>query len=104
MDMARPIKCRRVACDPGAVYYKPQGIPLFELEEIVLQLDEVEALRLADLDGLYQADAALKMGVSRQTFGNIISKAHTKVATALLEGKALRITTSTAHVERQPDD
>lgn len=89
--MSRPIKCRMVSCDLSAIYFKPQGIPMRNLEEIELALDEVEALRLADIEDLYQADAAQKMGVSRQTFGNIIARAHKKIATALLQGKALRI-------------
>ena len=104
--MARPMKCRRVACDVAAVYFKPQGIPLCNLEEVELELDEVEALRLADLEELYQADAAQKMGVSRQTFGNIIARAHKKVASAILGGKALRIATSGDSIERlvEPED
>ena len=61
------------------------------LEEVALELDEVEALRLADLEELYQADAALRMGVSRQTFANIVGRARKKVADALIHGKALRI-------------
>jgi predicted DNA-binding protein (UPF0251 family) len=89
--MARPMICRKVACDVSAKYFKPQGIPMRFLEEIALELDEIEAIRLADLEGLYQADAATRMGISRQTFGNIIARAHKKVATALLGGKALRI-------------
>ena len=62
-----------------------------ELEEVSLALDELESLRLADRQGLYHAAAAEQMGVSRQTFGNILASAHRKVAEALLEGKALRI-------------
>jgi len=89
--MARPLKNRHVSCVPAASYFKPVGIPLRELEEIVLGLDELEALRLADLEGLYQADAAEKMGISRQTIGNILNSAHRKLADALLNGKALRI-------------
>lgn len=89
--MARPMICRKVSCDVTAKYFKPQGIPMRFLEEIALELDEIEAIRLADLEGLYQVDAAARMGVSRQTFGNIIARAHKKVATALLGGKALRI-------------
>jgi predicted DNA-binding protein (UPF0251 family) len=87
-------------------YFKPQGIPMRDLEEIELELDEIEALRLADLEDLYQADAAAKMGVSRQTFGNIIARAHKKVAAALLGGKALRIATVSKSVERleAPDE
>lgn len=92
--MARPMKCRTVECDIAASYFKPQGIPMRDLDEVALELDEIEAIRLADLEELYQADAAAKMGVSRQTFGNIIARAHKKVATALLHGKALRIATA----------
>ncbi|MFZ4538871.1 DUF134 domain-containing protein [Propionivibrio sp.] len=98
--MARPMICRKVACDVTAVYFKPQGIPMRYLEEIELELDEVEALRLADIEDLYQADAAARMGVSRQTFGNIIARAHKKVATALLGGMALRIATAGESIER----
>ena len=89
--MARPMICRKVACDVPARYFKPQGVPMGCLDEIALSLDEVEAMRLTDIEDLYQADAAQRMGVSRQTLGNILARAHKKVATALMEGKALRI-------------
>jgi len=56
-----------------------------------LTLDELEAIRLADLEGLYQEDSAKKMDISRQTFGNIIKKAHKKIADVLLNAKALKI-------------
>jgi predicted DNA-binding protein (UPF0251 family) len=72
-------------------YFKPRGIPLAELEEVILTLDEYEAIRLADLDGLYQEEAAKHMNVSRQTFGNIINSAHGKLAEAIINGKALKI-------------
>jgi predicted DNA-binding protein (UPF0251 family) len=85
------MKCRRVACEIRARYFKPQGIPLRLLDEIELSLDELEAMRLTDVEDLYQADAAARMGVSRQTLGNIVAKAHKKVARALLGGHALRI-------------
>jgi uncharacterized protein len=61
------------------------------LEEVNLALDELEAVRLADFDGLYQEDAAKKMNISRQTFGNIINSAHKKIADVLLHAKALKI-------------
>jgi predicted DNA-binding protein (UPF0251 family) len=89
--MPRPFKCRNVGCQPGAVYFKPRGIPLGNLEEVTLTLDEFEAIRLADLQGLYQQEAADKMKISRQTFGNIIGSAHKKVARVIVEGKALKI-------------
>ena len=74
--MARPKRCRRIRSTPGSSYFKPRGIPLSVLEEVVLSFDEFEAVRLADLDGLYQDQAAEKMGISRQTFGRIIESAH----------------------------
>jgi uncharacterized protein len=89
--MARPCRCRRIRCSPDTNYFKPRGIPLDELEEVNLTLDELEAMRLADFMELYQEDAAKKMNISRQTFGNIINSAHKKIADALLNAKALKI-------------
>ena len=89
--MPRPCKCRRVCGNPAADYFKPRGIPVCDLQEICLTLDEFEAVRLADLEGLYQEDAAKKMNVSRQTFGNIIESAHKKIADAIINAKALKI-------------
>ena len=89
--MSRPCRCRRIRCKPDTNYFKPRGIPLDMLEEVNLALDELEAVRLADFDGLYQEDAAKKMNISRQTFGNIIEKAHKKIADVLLNAKALKI-------------
>jgi predicted DNA-binding protein (UPF0251 family) len=67
------------------------GIPMPELEVLSINLDELEAIRLADREGLYHEEAAGRMGVSRVTFGRILEKAHAKVAEALLDGKALVI-------------
>jgi uncharacterized protein len=89
--MARPKRCRWVSSTPGSIYFKPRGIPLTILEEVALSFDEYEAVRLADLEDLYQEQAAEKMGVSRQTFGRIIEAAHRKIAEALVKGKALKI-------------
>ena len=89
--MPRPVRSRRVACAPAAILFKPAGIPASELPDVVLALDEFEALRLADHEGLYQEAAAMRMGVSRQTFGRIVESARHKVADALVNGKALRM-------------
>ncbi len=89
--MARPKCPRRVGAAPVATYYKPRGIPLSALDEVVLELDEFEALRLADLEGMYQQQASEAMGVSRQTFARVVEVARRKVADALVHGKALRI-------------
>ena len=89
--MPRPRHCRHVAQLPQASYYKPRGIPLSVLEEVTLTVDEFEAIRLTDLEGLYQADAAKKMNISRQTLGRVLESAHKKIADALVHGKALLI-------------
>ena len=89
--MPRPRQCRRVARLPQVTYYKPVGVPLAMLQQVQLTVDELEALRLSDLEGLYQEEAARRMNVSRQTFGRILDGAHAKVADALTAGKALSI-------------
>jgi predicted DNA-binding protein (UPF0251 family) len=64
---------------------------MHDLEKVVLTIDEFEALRLADLEGLHQEAAGKQMNVSRQTFGNIIDSAHKKIADCLVNGKAVKI-------------
>ncbi len=89
--MARPTCPRRISHSPRATYYKPAGIPLCELREVELGADELEAVRLADVEDLYHTEAAKRMGVSRQTFDRIVLRAHQKIGTALVNGQALRI-------------
>jgi predicted DNA-binding protein (UPF0251 family)/predicted Fe-Mo cluster-binding NifX family protein len=89
--MPRPVNERRLGSAIPPRVMKPAGIPARELEQVTLGFDEAEALRLADLEGLYQEAAARSMGVSRQTFGRIIESARRKAADAILNGKALRI-------------
>ncbi len=89
--MPRPPATRTIRYWPGAVYYKPRGVPLRELDEVVLGLDEFEALRLADREGLDLAEVGRRMDVSRATAGRIVAEARRKTAEALTEGKALRI-------------
>ena len=89
--MPRPRQCRRVAQLPQATYYKPSGVPMRMLQQVALTVDELEAIRLADMEGLYQEAAAGRMNVSRQTFGRIVEAARRKVADALVSGKALSI-------------
>lgn len=84
-------KPRRIRGPARMTRFKPQGIPLAELDELVLPLDGFEALRLADMEGLYQDAAAASMGVSRATFGRILAAARYTLATAVVEGRALRI-------------
>ena len=89
--MPRPKKIRKVSCNPESRYFKPRGIPLGNLEEVVLTYDELEAITLTDIKKLYQEEAAEKMGISRQTLGRIVEKAHAKITDAILYGKAIRI-------------
>ncbi len=89
--MPRPLKYRFVEGHPPSDYFKPRGVPLASLEVSVLTLDEFEAVRLADHEGLYQEQAAERMGVSRQTFGKIVESARKKIADALVNSKAIRI-------------
>lgn len=89
--MPRPCCCRRVACQPPWRLFRPAGARAHASGEIVLTLDELEAMRLADREGLYQEQAAERMNVSRQTFARIVESARKKVAQALVEGKTLRI-------------
>ncbi|MEW5805768.1 MAG: DUF134 domain-containing protein [Acidobacteriota bacterium] len=89
--MPRPKLCRWIRFHPGSSFFKPQGIPLRFLHEVSLSMDEFEAIRLADFEGLYQEEAAKKMKISRQTFGRILTEAHRKIAECLVQGKALSI-------------
>jgi predicted DNA-binding protein (UPF0251 family) len=85
------LKCRRVSFLPGATYFKPAGVPLKALEEVCLSVEEAEAIRLKDLEGMEQEEGAAKMNISRPTFQRIVASARQKIAEALLKGKAIRI-------------
>lgn len=89
--MTRPKYCRKIGCEPGAIYFRPDGVADSEIEEVTITLDEFEALRLADLEGMYQEKSAASMNISRQTFGRIIDSARNKIAHALVHGKAIKI-------------
>jgi uncharacterized protein len=100
--MARPKCCRRVGQEPACTMFRPVGVPVSLLDIIVLSVDEFEALRLADLEGLYQEQAAERMNISRQTFGRIVGAARHKVARALADGLVVRI--EGGQVEMQAED
>ncbi len=89
--MARPRKCRWVEFEPGITFFKPQGIPMRVLEQVVISVDELEALRLSDFLGLNQEDVAQEMNVSRPTVTRMLAKAHRTIAEALVHGKAIKI-------------
>ena len=89
--MARPKTLRLIENIPEVTWFKPAGIQRKMLDEVSLTLDEIEAIRLADLEANYQEQVAEKMNVSRQTVGRILTSAHKKIAEALVLGKAIRL-------------
>jgi predicted DNA-binding protein (UPF0251 family) len=99
--MARPVKCRKIGCNPEFRLFEPAGVPAVTLETVDLSFDEFEAIRLADFEGLYQDAAAQQMHVSRQTFGNILASARNKVSQMLVSGKKLTVTGGTIMVTNE---
>ena len=91
MAVVRPRKCRHIRVNPAVRFYKPQGIPVRQLQIVSLKDEELEALSLADCQGLDHEAAAALMNISRSTFSRILAQARTSVATALVEGAALKI-------------
>ena len=89
--MPRPRLCRRVRFNPNITYFKPQGVPMRDLEVIELTTEEVEALRLKNVKNLDQAKCAKMMKTSQSTFQRILSSAYKKITQALIEGKAIEI-------------
>ncbi len=89
--MPRPKKSRWISCHPGVTFFKPQGVPLRILDQVCLEMDELEAIRLADLESLSHEESAVKMNVSRATFGRIVAQGRYKIASALVHGKAIQV-------------
>ena len=89
--MSRPHKKRRVCFTPTFTLFKPAGVPIKKTEIIELRLDELEAMRLANLEGLYQEDGAKRMNTSRATFGRILTDARRKVTDAIINGKPISV-------------
>ena len=89
--MTRTRKPRRVRFTPEVTYFKPRGVTLASLEEVNLKVEELEALRLVDLEGLGQKEAAARMDVSQSTLHRVLASAHQKVSEALVSGKAIKV-------------
>lgn len=89
--MPRPRMIKRIQCQPPVRFYKPQGVPLGQLRGVTLPLEGLEAMRLADAEGLDQEQAAAMMDISRPTFSRLVSDARRTVARALSNGWAIRI-------------
>jgi uncharacterized protein len=91
MRPGRPRCPRRIECEPEVTYFKPRGVPLHELEVVVLTVEELEVIRLLDLEGMDQEHAAQRMGISRRAFWEDLQSGRRKVADALIRGKAIEI-------------
>jgi predicted DNA-binding protein (UPF0251 family) len=89
--MPRPRRCRRVWFEPNVTYFKPAGVRMIDLEESILTVDEFEAVRLKDLEGLDEGTASKKMNISQPTFNRLVSSARKKIADAIVHGKAIKI-------------
>lgn len=89
--MPRPTKCRRVEQYPRFTCFKPSGIPLIDLEEVRLTIEELEAVRLRDLVALEHEECAGRMLISRPTFHRVLASARLKITDALINGKAIRV-------------
>ncbi len=89
--MSRPCRRRRIRGNPGSLYFKPTGVRMRDLKEIVLELDEFEAVRLVDSLEMSQEDAGVKMGVSQSTLSRVLKVGRGKIADAICEGNAIRI-------------
>jgi len=89
--MPRPRLCRRIRFNTNITYFKPQGVPMRFLEIIELTSEEMEALRLKNVKGLDQEQAAKEMNTSQSTFQRILSSAYKKISNALINGKAIKI-------------
>jgi len=87
----RPRRPRRVDVEPNVTYFKPRGVPMADLEVAELTVEELEALRLTDLEGLEQDQAAIRMGVSRRALWSELHSARRKVTGALVKGSAIAI-------------
>lgn len=96
--MPRPRRTRRVSGTPDVAYFKPAGVPMTHLQEIVLTVEEFEALRLKDFLETDQKDAAKKMDISQPTFHRLVKTARQKTAEAIVRGKAIRIEGGDYHV------
>ena len=89
--MPRPRLCRKVALEPNVNFFKPAGIRMVDLEESILAVDEFEAIRLKDLEGLEQEECASRMNISQPTFHRLVLSARKKIAEAIVNGKAIKI-------------
>ena len=97
-------RARCIAFDPGFICFKPCGRPGRGLETVELRADELEALRLSDLEGLYQEECAKRMQISRTTLSRNLAEARRKVADALIHGRRLVVAVSLEEIQTADAD
>ncbi|MBW2971215.1 DUF134 domain-containing protein [Candidatus Woesearchaeota archaeon] len=98
--MPRPRHCRRVCYEPEVIKFKPSGVRGAEIEQITLRMEEMEAVRLKDLVGLSQIDAAKQMNVSQPTFHRTLNQGRSKLADAIVNGKQITIEGGAYHMAK----
>lgn len=91
--MPRPRRYRKINSQHDSFFFKPRGVPMSQLRVEVLKIDELEAMRFVDIEGMYQEDAAKLMGISRATFGRILTSGRKKVTRALVSRSAIEFVT-----------
>lgn len=89
--MPRPKKKRTIRFNPEVDYFKPRGVPISEIENVEISLEELEALRLVDVECMKQTEAAKRMEISQSTLHRVLTEGRKKIAEALTEGKAIRL-------------
>ena len=89
--MSRPRICRRIRKEPNATYFKPAGIRMNHLNEVILTLEEYEAIRLIDLENIEQIKAGQMMKISQPTLSRLLKSARKKISDAIINGKAIKI-------------
>ncbi len=83
--------CKDIKFEPNVVYFKPQGVPMRDLEIVEVSMEEIEAYRLRHVEKLEQTEAGEKMKTSTSTYQRILNGAYSKIADALINGKAIKI-------------
>jgi predicted DNA-binding protein (UPF0251 family) len=102
MKPGRPRCPRRIETEPLVTFFKPRGVPLRELDIVQLSIEELEVVRLTDLEGLDQEEAAQKVGISRRALWEDLKNARSKIAEALVNGKAIEIKGGNYTVVKRP--
>ena len=91
IKLGRPRLCRQIRFNPKVKYFKPQGVPMRYLDVVELTTEEIEALRLKNIEDLDQVECAKLMKTSQSTFQRILTSAYKKISQVLIEGKAIKI-------------